>query len=325
MSHEFETGFVVRTPAWHRLGVVLPEAPSVGEAIRLAGLDWSVSLQPLAALLSEAGGEEMYHAREVSTHRAVLRDSDGAVLGVVGKDFRPLQNARAFEFFEPFVSSGACQLETAGALKGGKRVWVLAKLRGAEAEVVPTDSVRGFFLLSNAHDGSQAVRAQFTTIRVVCWNTLNRADRRADSGLEDCLRVRHTPKVEHGLDLVQRTVDMAAETFRATVADFQRMASRGLPVDGLGKYVCEVLEVTEEERQRGIGRKAWEAVRLAYFNAPGASIADVRGTYWGAYNALTDWVDHTRGNRGEAARLESAWFGEGARLKQRAYDVALAA
>lgn len=322
MTHEFETGFTVRTPAWHRLGVVLPEAPSVEEAIRLAGLDWTVSLQPLGALISDKG---VLNTREVKTHRAVVRDTDHTILGIVGKDYQPLQNARAFEFIDWFVSSGACQLETAGSLKGGRRVWVLARLKDAEADVLNGDRVRGYFLLSNAHDGTQAVRAQFTTIRVVCWNTLSRADRRANSGLEDCLRVRHTSKVEAGLDLVKRTVDMAAQTFTATVQDFQRMASRGLPVDGLAAFVREVLEVTEDEQKAGKGSKAWEAVLKAYYNAPGANIPGVRGTYWGAYNALTDWVDHTRGQRSEAARLESAWFGEGSRLKQRAYEVALAA
>lgn len=146
MSHEFESGFFVRQPAWHRLGVLLTEAPHIEDATRLAGLDWHVHTAPL---LTASGAV-------VDSHRAVLRGSDGKILGVVGAAYRPLQNAQAFQFFEPFLESGLCELEAAGSLKEGKRVWVLARVKSAEAEVTSGDTVPGYFLLSNAHDGTQA-------------------------------------------------------------------------------------------------------------------------------------------------------------------------
>ncbi len=313
MAHEFESGFFVRQPAWHRLGVLLPESPTIDDAVRLAGLDWRVYMAPLLTDWCE----------RVKTHRAVVRESDGTVLGVVGNGYRPLQNDRAFEFFSPFVASGACRLEAAGALREGRRVWVLARVTAAEAEVVDGDPVRGYFLLSNAHDGSQAVRAQFTNIRVVCMNTLALADRRAELGVEDCLRVRHTTGLESGLDLVQRATDMAHRTFAATVADYQRMVSRHLPVDGFRRYVADVLEVPEDCRRQGQMPKAWDAILMAYHRGPGARLKGVFGTYWGGYNAVTDWVDHSRGVRGEDQRLDSAWFGAGVRVKQRAFELAL--
>lgn len=313
MAHEFESGFFTRQPAWHRLGVTLPESPKLDDAIRHAGLDWEVHLSPLYT----------HSGEEIGTHRATVRDSDGTVLGVVGLGYRPLQNDKAFSFFEPFLESGECTLEAAGSLKGGKRVWVLARIKGAEAEVVGGDPVRGYFLLSNAHDATQAVRAQFTSIRVVCANTLNQAHRRAAHGFEDCLRVRHTAGLDAGLSLVQKTIDMASRTFAASLADYRRLAAKRLPVDGFAKYVAEVLEVPEDARRLGQMPKAWDAVLRAYHSAPGARIPGVFGTYWGAYNAVTDWVDHTRGCRGEDTRLDSAWFGSGARLKERAFEIAM--
>ncbi|WP_029600932.1 DUF932 domain-containing protein [Gemmata obscuriglobus] len=313
MTHEFESGFFVRQPAWHRLGVTLHEAPNVEDAIRLAGLDWRVRMVPL---FTEAGCP-------VPTHRATVRESDGKVIGVVGSGYTLMQNDRAFSFFEPFLSAGACSLEAAGSLKEGKRIWVLARINGAEAEVVDGDPVRGYFLLSNAHDASQAVRAQFTSIRVVCANTLNAADRRAERGFEDCVRVRHTTGLETSLVLVQHTIDMAAKTFSASLADYQRMVSRRLPVDGFRKYVIDVLEVPESVQRMGKMPKAWDTLQWAYHAAPGARINGVFGTYWGAYNAITDWVDHTRGVKDADSRLDSAWFGSGARLKQRAFELAL--
>lgn len=312
MTHHFESGFFVRQPAWHKLGALLQGAPSVEDAIRLAGLDWQVALERLATW----GGED------VATHRAVVRKTDRAILGVVGTAYLPLQNDRAFSFFDPFVSSGACALDAAGSLKGGRRVWVLARVKDASGDVVAGDTVRGYFLLSNAHDGSQAVRAQFTNIRVVCANTLTLADRRAKSGVEDCLRVRHTAGLSAGLDLVQKTVDMAHRTFSASLSDYRWMADRGLPVEGLVKYVADVLEVPATERRLGQMPKAWEEILRAYHQGPGASLDGVFGTYWGAYNAVTDWVDHVRGSRGEDTRLDSAWFGSGAKLKERAFEFA---
>jgi phage/plasmid-like protein (TIGR03299 family) len=322
MTHQIESAFFARQPAWHRLGTVLPESPSIPEAIRHAGLDWRVGLESLYAVDPDVGP-----AAPLESHFAVVRDADKAVLGVVGAGYRPLQNANAFDFFQPFLDSGRCELEAAGSLRGGRRVFVLARLKGATAEVIGRDSVRGYFLLSNAHDGSQAVRCQFTTIRVVCWNTLSAADRRADAGIEDCIRVRHTANVEQGLTLVQKTVDMAAKTFNATVEDFRRMASKALPVGGLEKYVQEVLRIAPDADSHGKKPRAWPRILEAYDGAPGASIRGVRGTYWGAYNAVTDWVDHARGRRkdDQAARLDSAWFGDGERIKRRAYEVALAA
>ncbi len=312
MSHQFESGFFVRQPAWHRLGVLLDQAPHIRDAITLAGLDWEVETAPLVTAAGTA----------VDSHRVVRRTADGKTLGVVGTAYRPLQNAQAFRFFEPFLDGGHCELEAAGSLKGGKRVWVLARVKSAEGEVTGGDAVRGYFLLSNAHDGSQAVRAQFTNVRVVCMNTLTLADRRAGLGVEDCLRVRHTANVEAGLRLVQRTVDMAHRTFSATLAEYRRMAGRPLGVDGFVKYVAAVFDVPAG---RGLGKlpQAFDAVLRAYDHGPGARLPGVYGTYWGAYNAVTDWVDHTRGKAGEDARLDSAWFGSGARVKRKAFEIAL--
>lgn len=314
MTHEFESGFFARQPAWHRLGVVLPEAPRLEDAITLAGLDWQVTTAPLYTV----------DADEVETHRVVIRESDKKILGVVGTGYRPLQNAKAFSFFEPFLDSGACSLEAAGSLREGKRIWVLARLEAAEAEVVGGDTVRGYFLLSNAHDGSQAVRAQFTSVRVVCMNTLTLADRRAKKGFEDSLRVRHTANVEEGLRSVQGTIDMAHRTFSATLSDFQRMAARPIGVEGLSKYVTETLDVPEPLHRSGKMPRAWEAILSAYYHGPGAEKKGVFGTYWGAYNAVTHWVDHTRGTSGEDQRLDSAWFGSGSRIKRRAFELAVA-
>src|SRR4051794_31311156 len=111
MAHLIENMFSVRETPWHRLGSVVQEAPTAEEAIRLAGLDWSVGLEPV----SLADGRE-------APARATVRSSDRSILGVVGPRWHPLQNADAFKWFDPFIASGEATFETAGSLDGGRRV-----------------------------------------------------------------------------------------------------------------------------------------------------------------------------------------------------------
>jgi len=126
--HEIETvnnqasTFSVREVPWHGLGTILDNPPTIEEAIKLAGLDWTVSMQPTYC---KVDGNDVK-----LPNRAVVRSTDRKVLGVVGPTYEPLQNAAAFQFFQPVIDEGHVTLETAGSLKGGQRVWILAKVKG---------------------------------------------------------------------------------------------------------------------------------------------------------------------------------------------------
>jgi phage/plasmid-like protein (TIGR03299 family) len=175
--------YLGQTP-WHRLGTKLEQAPTSAEALAEAGLGWNVNLQPIQT----ADGVL------IETHRAVRRDSDGSVLGVVGTDYRPLQNSEAFAWFDPFVQAGEATYETAGSLRDGKRVWILARLKGSDAVIVPQsdDRVVKYVLLSNSHDGSLRARVGFTATRVVCANTLHVAHTSNASAL---IQIKHTASI----------------------------------------------------------------------------------------------------------------------------------
>lgn len=315
MAHEIETAFFVGTPAWHRLGTVVQDAPTTEDAVRLACLNWLVEERLIAHFTPELV------AKEITTHKAIVRATDNRCLGVVGKDYRPLQNERAFRFFDPILAEGHAQLEAAGSLRNGQRVWVLAKLRNASADVVPGDRVDGYLLLSNSHDGSQAVRVQFTAIRVVCMNTLSAAHRRGDEALEQCLRIRHTQGLEASLDAVGRLLDFTGRTFAVSVEAYQALARKRLPVDGLREYVREVFRIPGEELP---GSRILKGIQRSYDLGKGAQLPGVHGTYWGAYNSVTEWVGYARG-RDEDRRLDSLWFGEGRNIRDRALKVALEA
>ena len=187
--------FVGETP-WHGLGNQLDEAPTIGEAIDASGLDWEVGLKPL----------QTTDGTPVS-HRATYRKTDGSILGVVGPRYTPLQNRDAFDWFQPFLDAGECNLHTAGSLHSGQKVWVLAQLNRDNSEIVKGDEVCKFILLSNSHDGTTAIRVGYTPIRVVCVNTLAAAHSK-HSGSK-LIRIRHTRSSKNNLENVRDIMDLS--------------------------------------------------------------------------------------------------------------------
>ena len=150
MAHQIlenDTMFSVKERPWHGLGVVVETAPTIEEAITLANLGWTVEPKEIKT----ADGIN------IPNKKALMRSDTNDCLGVVGSGYNILQNTEAFKFFEPFVENGLATLETAGSLFNGKRVFILAKIAGDDMEVQKGDFVEKYILLSNAHDGSQAV------------------------------------------------------------------------------------------------------------------------------------------------------------------------
>ncbi|MBA4190801.1 MAG: alpha/beta hydrolase, partial [Planctomycetaceae bacterium] len=173
MAHEIDmtTGrpavMVAGDPPWHKLGQNVSEAQSSSEAMHLAGLDWVVQQWNLVARC-----EGIEH--EVTGRVANIRSDTKAILGVVSTGYRVFQNRAAFEFFDAIVQEKLAVYETAGSLRGGRQVWILARLPKT-LRAAGEDEIRPYVLLTNSHDGSKALRMIPTTIRVVCANTLNLA------------------------------------------------------------------------------------------------------------------------------------------------------
>lgn len=336
MPHELESGFFVGKPAWHGLGKVLTEAPSTGDALRLAGLDWEVEEQALYTLTTD--GE----AQDIGTgHKAIVRESDGRVLGVVGHRYTPLQNAKAFEPFQPLVDSGLIELDAAGSLRSGQRVWILGKLKGAEADVVPGDATRGYLLFYNGHDGTLAASYQRTAIRVVCMNTLSMAVARGDAETEARAQFRHTANISGQIDALTRAFRVASSDFVDTVTVYKSLAAeqcrdprayfravlgtrngRGSNGNGNGHAVVHgaMNVATENEDEREPKKRQLTRLLELLETQPGAEYG--RGSMWQAYNAVTFWIDHDRG-RSDDARINASWFGSGRGIRDRAFEVAL--
>ena len=161
MSHEVETMAYAGELPWHGLGHEVPADLSPQQMMEAAELDWSVEKQTLVTL----------EGAEVPEKKALVRSSDNKVLDIVGKNWNPVQNIEAFEFFDDFVRSGDMQMHTAGSLKGGQIVWGLAKVNDS-FELFGGDKVDSYLLFTNPHRFGQSIDVRFTPIRVVCNNTL---------------------------------------------------------------------------------------------------------------------------------------------------------
>jgi len=315
MAHEVESMMYVGKTPWHGLGFAVPDGKklSIEEAIMAAELDWEVELRHIFTEDNKGSPQGILN------HYVSCRKHDNAVLGIVGKNYHPLQNRDAFKWFQPFLEGGEATLETAGSLKGGSKVWVLARIRRDPMIVRKEDMMRHFVLLSNSHDGSLAVRVGFTPIRVVCNNTLCLAH---ESKASKLLRVRHTSRVRENLEEIRETINLAQREFAATVEQYRRLASRQINSSDLVRYVRVVFGL--KERQRTPAQEKQEkiipcVVRL-FENGRGSRIAG--RNCWGAYNAVNEYLNYFRGKTQDNT-LSSLWFGKSAHLNKKALEVAM--
>ena len=319
MSHEFESGFFVKEPAWHKLGNVIENAPSVEEGIKLAGLDWQVELRQIFQenyAVDENGTPSSIYV-PIDGHQSVVRTDNQRVLGVVGGRYETFQNSEAFAFFDPFLSDGQASLEAAGSLMEGRRVWVLARLNESSAEVLDGDTINQYLLLFTSHDGSVGVGIMYTPIRVVCWNTLSASIRMGKKD-RSIVTVKHTRNMKQAIEMVQKAIDIGSQTFTFTLDAYRKMTQYQLPIEGFRRYVRNIWEVPELEDKMP---RAWNTLEELFETGMGTDIQGVKGTLWGGYNAVTEWVQHQRG-RSDESRLDGAWFGPGKVLREKALTLA---
>ncbi len=311
MAHEIETMAYFGELPWHRLGTALDEADLYDwpTASKKAGLDWEVELVPLVTADTQAQVD----------HRAVRRTSDARVLGIVGPKYAVLQNRDAFGWFQPFLDAKEAALHTAGSLKQGSRIWVLAKLNRDPLVIAEGDEVEKYLLLSHGHDGSLAVRCGFTPVRVVCANTLAMAH---GSNASKLIRLKHTKDVLENLANVREIMDLANAEFEATAEQYRLLARKSINQADLRRYVKKVFKVEDDQDTGTRMANIMEEVMALAEAGRGNNLPSIRGTYWSAYNGVSEWLTYSRG-RSEDNRLNSLWFGDSALTNRHALEVAL--
>ncbi|BAZ47159.1 hypothetical protein NIES4102_42050 (plasmid) [Chondrocystis sp. NIES-4102] len=308
MTHEFESGFFVQEPAWHKLGETLDNPPTTAQAIINAGLNWQVKEQPIYT-------QSEFGLNPVKTHKSLVRATDYQLLGIVSQKYQPLQNSDAFNWFDFLLHDGDVSLESAGSLKQGKRIWILAKIKQDPTDIIKDDPVEPYLLLSNSHDGSTAIWIQFTPIRVVCQNTLSYALNRRHSDLNTnrAFRIRHQKNLEGKLNQAKTALDFARQRFAIATEEYQAMAKVSLNQQDLDLYLSLVLNTDTPQATR-----AYPQIIGNFESGRG----NKGKTLWDAYNGVTEWLDYQRGNS-KSQRLESSWFGNSAKIRALAHQSAL--
>ena len=325
MSHELDmsTGqpavFVTGEPAWHKLGTVVSNALTSAQAIELARLNWEVEQWELKAFDRELGKEAL-----VPGKYANVRKDTGKVLGVVSEHYRIFQNHEAFNFVDALVADKLAMFETAGALKDGRVVWMLARIP-AEYRAGGDDVVQPYILLTNSHDGSKALRIFPTTIRVVCQNTLNLA---LQNGLGEGLSIRHRPSLSERVAEARQKLGIIHARFDQFDAELHAMLHKEVTGMELERYFNACTPTTTGKRAEERRRKIVGQFRDNFNNATN-TLPGMAGTAWAAYNSVSQYFDHQRNFKGantlEKAdhQLESIWFGSSHQAKQEAYQRAL--
>lgn len=310
MPHLFESGFSVRQPMWHGLGTVLDDHPvDVASTCRLAGLDWRVERRPLFAAIDPQNPTQVF---QVPGKAVIVRldraHSPDGFLGVTTDRYTPVQNEEVVGFCFDLLEAGRdeghpVQIETAGALAGGRIIWALARLLDMDVTIPSTDDVsRGYLLITAGHDGEHPFKAAVTSVRVVCWNTLSLA-------LE---RNRASCTIRHVGDPLRR-IKEAAQTLGlawAWVEEFRELsgwlAKQQMNTQGFGDFLDELLplpkipperdgEWSEKEREK-LERK-WAQVQESrqsvteLFESTGTQMPAISGTRWAALQAVTEYSD----------------------------------
>jgi phage/plasmid-like protein (TIGR03299 family) len=324
MAHEIgstDNLFLVKTPAWHNLGTVLESAPQTSaEAIRAAGLDWPVELQQMFA--RSTLGESVLVDDAWCTMR-IDREHGNIPLGVVGARYTPLQNEEAFSFFDPIIADKIASYETAGSLRDGKKVWILAKMN-SELMIGDNDKIDKFILLSNSHDGSNALTVKISPIRVVCQNTLSAA-LRAHGNISDTINIRHTKSINDRLQQAQKTLETVNKSYEVLGKIWSKMSEIKMPPIEVSEYVNSVFSSKKDDASKQLQTVRAEVHQLIS-SGTGQHLETAMGTLWGAYQGITEHVTHsisTRKNSSLDTHMDNLWFG---RLRDKiddAFDVAL--
>ncbi len=328
MAHEIDfttqaqgSAMFAYQPAWHGFGTVVSEAQTSADALRIAGLDWAVALTDLAAIMPD-GTHQL-----IDKHRATMRTDTGKALGAVGLRYQPLQNRDAFAWMDEVVGEQLAIWHTCGSLRGGKDVWMLAKLPG-NLEVCDRDVLDRYVLITNNHAGTGAVRLFPTSVRVVCANTLRLAisevdSNKSDAGLPLGLKLFHTAgslgkrvqKAKELLGVIGKSHDEFAQAARS-------MLAKSLNTQQVSDYFGGLVENRSDKNREKVLGQLWD--RFALPTNEGGFKANV----WTAYNAASEWADHElrvtgRGEQRMERKFRSCLFGSAHSFKERAWASAV--
>lgn len=296
---------------WHGIGNKFDGKPDLDIWRKQAGLDWEI-LESTVRYRTDSAASLSYPGQKV-----LYRSDSKCPLSVVSDRYKVVQPAEIIEFYRDLSEISGFEMETAGALKGGRTIWALAKT-GQSVALKGNDVTNGYVLLATACDGTLATTAQFTSIRVVCNNTLAVA---LNSG-RGAVKVKHSPKFD--AEAVKKELGIAVATWDEFMYRMKSLSERKVKTTEAFSFFMDVFAASSGPSARLTNEKSMNKAMTLYEGAGrGSELSSTRGTAFGLLNSVTEFVDHERGAKSADHRLASAWFGQGAALKAEAMMCAL--
>ena len=351
MSAEVQTMMYAGATPWHGLGTYVGDEPVVAEeAIRLAGLDWEVNKHPIYANVREklwdGTPSAVIKPRKIAIpdKYAVIREDNNEVMGVVGNQYNIVQNEEAFAFMDALAGPDKLvRYHTAGALFGGKKVWMLAELTHLTFTPVPNDEVKPYLVLMTGHDGQTTLMVFFTGIRVVCWNTWRMALQGA-SRKGKFVKIAHRPSAHDRIEEAKEILGLAQKQVVDNAYMMRELAMKSINGAKWNEFLNDLMPLPEPKDDEKPGRgytmalNKREKLTELFESGVGTDIVGVRGTGWGAYNAVTEFTTHLSSvkvgldkdakgydKRKAERKLDSTWFGSSADLNDKALKLLVSA
>jgi len=318
MAHLIDQMAYVGATPWHGLGNQLSPNQPLEVWQQQAGMNWQIQESPVRFMADAVGHLGTIHS--FPEQKVLYRSDSKEALSVVSQRYQVVQPREVLEFYRDLTECSGYELETAGVLKGGRKLWALART-GQSTAIKGNDVVNGYLLLATSCDGTLATTATPTTIRVVCNNTLTISL----SGATRAIKVPHSTRFDS--QAVKNQLGIAVSQWDEFMYRIRALAERKVQWTEAMSFFMEVLcDTSARDPIPNVlpNKRAMEKVQSLYEGkGRGSEIESARGTAWGLLNAVTEYVDHERRARSSEYRMDSAWFGQGAVIKQKALDAAL--
>lgn len=315
MAHLIQQMAYVGATPWHGLGNQLDVDQPIEVWAKQAGMDWQIREAPVRFMSGSVGG--LSAIESFPENKVLYRSDTNSPLSVVSQRYKVVQPGEILEFYRDLTEVSGFELECAGVLKNGRKLWALART-GQSSTLKGNDVTNAYVLLATACDGTLATTAQFTSIRVVCNNTLAVAL----AGSAGAVKVKHSTSFDPLAVKRQLGISVAAwDSFMYRMKGLSERKVMGHEASNFFRRVFSDPRIisTGNPNERAMAK----VMTLFNGHGKGAEMASAKGTAFGLLNAVTFFVDHERRAHSADHRLESAWFGQGAALKDKALELAL--
>lgn len=311
---------------WHGHGIEMQPGMTFDQWRVAAGLDYEVESRQL--FYSRLNTEKKRVAVKVPNKFGLVRTDTEDFLSIVGSGYHIVQPRTVFDFFQDLINKEGLEIEVAGALDGGRKIWALAKLDDSFT-LFGRDTQIPYVLVATSYDGSLATQAMLTTTRVVCHNTI-RFSGAYDAETADSVKIRHDR--EFNIKEAHGKLGLDEAAWKDYTANIERMAEFQLSKEDALEYFYLVSgqgdEIVRNEDSGEIisfpePSRVTKQFINAYLNGPGANLQSAEGTLFGAVNAVTFYQDHLAPAHDNGVRFNSSTFGGGNVRKQHAWKLAV--